>query len=310
MQSTHALVVVLGTGGTIAGTSATADDSQGYTAAQIGVEQLLGAVPTLAGTPLESEQVAQIDSKDMEHAVWRALADRIAHHLAREEVAGIVVTHGTDTLEETAYLLQRVLAPQKPVVLTAAMRPATSHEADGPKNLQDAVTVARSADAHGVVVVMAGQVHAARDVRKLHTTRIDAFDSGQAGPLAAVDGGTVNALRDWPNDEPWPVRWPQASWPRVVIVMSHAGADGLLVDAAVAQGARGIVVAGTGNGTLHHALEAALQRAQNAGVRVIRCSRVATGSVSSKPDELFPAGGDLSPVKTRIELMLQLMRAG
>ncbi|HEY9237773.1 MAG TPA: asparaginase, partial [Burkholderiaceae bacterium] len=130
MQNPSSVVVVLGTGGTIAGTASDASDHIGYVAAQRGVGELLQAVPALtgagAGAAIESEQVAQLDSKDMTHAVWRELAQRCAHHLARPEVAGIVVTHGTDTLEETAWFLQRTLAPQRPIVLTAAMRPATA----------------------------------------------------------------------------------------------------------------------------------------------------------------------------------------
>jgi len=181
MQSKCETVVVLGTGGTIAGTAARATDNVGYAAARLGVAQLVRAVPALAGWPLEAEQVAQVDSKDMDHATWRALALRCAHHLARADIAGLVVTHGTDTLEETAWFLQRVLAPAKPVVLTAAMRPATALLADGPQNLLDAVTVASWPGARGVVAVLAGRVHGARDVRKVHTYRVDAFASGDAG---------------------------------------------------------------------------------------------------------------------------------
>ncbi len=140
----QAKIVILGTGGTIAGTAASPADAIGYTAAQLGVAQLVAGVPALAGLPLESEQVAQLDSKDMDFATWQRLAQRVAAHLARDEVQGVVITHGTDTLEETAYFLHRVLAPAKPVVLTAAMRPATSLQADGPQNLLDAVTLARS----------------------------------------------------------------------------------------------------------------------------------------------------------------------
>ena len=165
MQSIASKIVVLGTGGTIAGTSVDAADNVGYTAAQLEVSSLVRAVPPLADVPLEAEQVAQVDSKDMSHAVWRALALRCAHHLARPEVAGIVITHGTDTLEETAWFLQRVLAPAKPIVLTAAMRPATALQSDGPQNLLDAVCVARSAVASGVVAVLGGQVHGAGDLR-------------------------------------------------------------------------------------------------------------------------------------------------
>ena len=145
MQSAPRILVVLGTGGTIAGSAASADDNVAYRAATLPVATLVASLPTPAGVVVESEQVAQLDSKDMDFATWRALAGRVAGHLARPEVAAIIVTHGTDTLEETAYFLQRVLAPAKPVVLTAAMRPATSRLADGPQNLADAVAVATRA---------------------------------------------------------------------------------------------------------------------------------------------------------------------
>ena len=168
MQNQSSTVVVLGTGGTIAGTAARTTDYVGYTPAQLSVQHLVQGIPAMAGVTIECEQVAQIDSKDMDHATWRALALRCALHLARAEVAGLVVTHGTDTLEETAWFLQRVLGPAKPVVLTGAMRPPGALESDGPQNLVDAVTVAREPAARGVVVAMAGRIHGAREVRKVH----------------------------------------------------------------------------------------------------------------------------------------------
>ncbi|MBX9833301.1 MAG: asparaginase, partial [Burkholderiaceae bacterium] len=148
----------MGTGGTIAGTSAQAGDNIGYTAAQVGVAQLLQAVPGLhaVASALHTEQVAQIDSKDMDGEVWRALALRSAHHLADPEVRGIVITHGTDTLEETAWFLHQVLDARKPVVLTCAMRPATALAPDGPQNLLDAVAVALTPGATGVLMVASG----------------------------------------------------------------------------------------------------------------------------------------------------------
>lgn len=302
-------IVVLATGGTIAGTATTTTDSIGYTAARLGVEQLLAAVPALSGLPLESEQVAQIDSKDTDLAFWRALVRRAALHLQRPEVAGLVVTHGTDTLEESAYLLQRLLAPTKPVVMAAAMRPATALQPDGPQNLLDAVTLARVSGARGVLVVLAGRVHAGTEVRKRHTHDLDAFGSGDAGPLARIEAGAVRQFRDWPQGTPLGAELADAAhWPRVEIVLSHAGASGALVDALVAQGVDGIVAAGTGNGTLHHALEAALRRAQDRGVAVRRCSRVGAGAVLAAPDDVaLPHCGALTPVQARIELMLELL---
>lgn len=303
---------MLGTGGTIAGTTSDAGENLGYRAGEIGVAGLVSAVAPLARFALEAEQVAQIDSKDMSHAVWRELVLRCAHHLARPEVAGIVVTHGTDTLEETAWFLQRALAPLKPLVLTAAMRPANALQADGPQNLLDAVTVACTAGARGVLVVMAGAVHGAADVRKLHSYRIDAFGSGEAGPVAVIEEGRLRCFRAWPNDAallPWAaLEVDAAAWPRVEIVFSHAGVGPALVEALVAQGVRGLVVAATGNGSVHVQLDVALQAAQRAGVRVLRSTRCAFGAVVDNDPQAWPSAGALTPVKARIELMLELMR--
>jgi len=313
MQSETRKVVVLGTGGTIAGTAAQASDNVGYTAAQLGVAQLVGAVPALLAVPLEAEQVAQLDSRDMDCTVWQVLARRCAHHLARDDVAGIVITHGTDTLEETAYFLHRVLAPRKPVVLTAAMRPATALAADGPQNLLDAVTVAAAPGAHGVLAVLAGSVHSAADVAKRHPYRSDAFDSGDAGRLAAVEEGRVLNFRPWPAPEAAPLlRWPDAGaeWPRVEIITSHAGARGDAVRALCAAGCvDGFVVAATGNGTVHHALLAALREARGAGIEVLLVSRCGQGRIVGTPDAGLPWAAALTPVKARIELMLRLLEA-
>ena len=313
MQNIAQTVVILGTGGTIAGTAKDAADNVGYSAAQIGVAQLLAAVPALAGQALEAEQVSQIDSKDMGFAVWRALALRVAEHLARPEVAGIVITHGTDTLEETAYFLQRVLAPAKPVVLTAAMRPATALLADGPQNLLDAVSVARAQGASGVVAVLGGEVHSAFEVRKTHTYRLAAFGSGDAGPVARVEEGRLRQHRPWPSGDALGVeRLPAdaARWPWVEIVTSHAGSRATLVEALVRAGVRGIVAACTGNGTLHHELEAALLAAQAAGVRVVRSSRCLDGAVIASAGQALPSAGALTPVQARVELILSLLEAG
>lgn len=313
MQNIAQTVVLLGTGGTIAGTAKSAADNVGYTAAQIGVAQLLAAVPALVGQALEAEQLSQIDSKDMGFAVWRALALRVVQQLARPEVAGIVITHGTDTLEETAYFLQRVLAPAKPVVLTAAMRPATALLADGPQNLLDAVSVARAQGASGVVAVLGGEVHSAFEVRKTHTYRLAAFGSGDAGPVAQVEEGRLRQHRPWPSGEALGVeRLPAdaARWPWVEIVTSHAGSRPTLVEALVRAGVRGIVAACTGNGTLHHELEAALLAAQSAGVRVVRSSRCLSGAVIASAGQVLPSAGALTPVQARVEMILALLEAG
>lgn len=306
-------IVVLGTGGTIAGTAERADDTVGYSAAQLGVAEVVAQVPALQGLPLVTEQVAQLDSKDMSLEVWRALAQRCAHWLAQPEVQGIVVTHGTDTVEETAFFLQAVLDPAKPIVLACAMRPATAITADGPQNLLDAVTVAATPGARGVTVVCAGTVHSALDVQKAHTYRLDAFGSGDAGPVGYVEDGRVRLLRGWPQagvhraEGALPKLAGQRPWPRVEIVMNYAGASGAVVQALMAQGVQGLVAAGTGNASVHQDLEAALLAAQAAGVRVALASRCASGPLLPRPDGALALAPGLSPVKARVALLLALL---
>ncbi|MEO6322008.1 MAG: asparaginase, partial [Polaromonas sp.] len=192
-------LVILGTGGTIAGRSSSEFDNVGYTAAQVGIAQLLADIPSLAeGGPVITEQLAQIDSKDMGFAVWVQLAQRVNHFLACDDVQGIVITHGTDTLEETAYFLHAMCRPAKPVVLACAMRPATALASDGPQNVLDALAVARYAGARGVVAVCAGTIHSALDVQKVHSYKLDAFSSGDAGPIGYVEEGRLRLVRNWP----------------------------------------------------------------------------------------------------------------
>jgi L-asparaginase len=315
-------LVVLGTGGTIAGRALRAEDNVGYTAGQVPVQALLAGIPGAGPGDVEVEQVAQLDSKDMVLAVWQALTERVAFHLARPEVAAVVVTHGTDTLEETALVLQHVLQPAKPVVLTCAMRPATALAPDGPQNLADAFAVARHPGASGVLVVCAGEVHGAAEVVKTHTYRLDAFDSGDAGPMALVVEGAVRHCRPWPvpghsafSDPVVWRRWRDApELPRVGVVMSHADADGWQVDALLGAGppgaqaaVRGIVVAGTGNATVHARLEQALLRAQAQGVRVVRITRCARGPVVPHAGQALGEAWQLSPAKARLALALELL---
>ena len=305
-------VAILGTGGTIAGTAGNGCDNIAYTAARLGIEQLLQKVPAIKRCgPLIAEQVMQVDSRDMSFAAWALLAVRVNHFLAREDVRGIVITHGTDTLEETAYFLHLDCRPAKPVVLTCAMRPATALLSDGPQNLLDSVAVARQEGASGVLVVCAGTVHSASEVQKVHPYKLDAFGSGDAGPIAYIEEGCLRILRNWPDTQQGqasPAIENVAEWPRVEIVMSYAGATGSIVDALVAQGVKGLVVAGTGNGTIHHALLAALLKAQTAGVKVLRATRCLNGTVLAMPGDLIPDSNGLSPVKARVALMLELMR--
>ena len=312
MQNDPSKIVVLGTGGTLAGAASDPGDNLAYRAAQIGVESIVAAIPALADFDLQTEQVAQIDSKDMTLDIWRRLAASVAYHVDRSDVAGVVITHGTDTLEESAYLLQRVLAPAKPVVLTAAMRPATSSQSDGAQNLLDAVRVARLPSARGVVAVVAGRVIGAFDVRKVHTYRIDAFGPGDAGDIGVMQEGVLTQWREWPQGEALGLEvLARERPPRVAIVMNHGDADGAIVDALRAHGIDGIVVAGTGNGSLSHRLEAALKRARDeGGVQVLRCTRVAGGAVLPTVNDAFDAAGALTPGQARVELLLRLLAAG
>mgnify|MGYP006142457017 CR=1 FL=1 len=315
-------IVVLGMGGTIAGRAERAGDNVGYDAGAVPVEDLAAGLPALRGRDLAFEQVAQINSKDMRLADLQRLVERAGRHLADPAVQGLVVTHGTDTIEETAFFLQTVLRPAKPVVFTCAMRPATALVPDGPQNLVDALAVASHPGAQGVVLVCAGQIHSAADVSKVHTYRVDAFDSGDAGPLGCVEEGRVRLFRPWPLAsetgfwDPVALQRIQSAQalPPVVVLTSHADADGTLVrallscsDAAPGPAVRGIVVAGTGNGTVHHALEAALLEAQARGVRVVRTSRCVHGPLLTHPGQLLADARSLTPVKARIALALELL---
>lgn len=309
-------MVVLATGGTIAGVSPSGDD-RAYQAAQLGVEQLLAAVPALSCVTVQSEQVAQVDSKDMGWTVWRALVETVLQHLARPEVAGVVITHGTDTLEETALLLHLLLPAGKPVLLTAAMRPATSGQADGPTNLLHAVLAVSRSCPCGVGVMLQGRLWSARDIRKAHSWHIDAFDGGGLAPLAQWDDGSAGLV--WAGIPAcFPLGWVSPSLmrldhlPRVEIVTSHADADGAQVDGLLVAGRagrplRGLVVACTGHGTLHRDLREALRRAGQAGVQVWLSTRVARGGVPAKDLlDAWPGAGLLTPAQARVALALAL----
>jgi L-asparaginase len=330
-------IVVLGTGGTIAGKSASATDNVDYKASEVGVESLLAAIPSLAdasgkasyaGCELVCEQVAQVDSKDMTFEVWQRLLARCNHWLAQPQVQGIVITHGTDTLEETAFFLHSVLETNqrlaKSVVLTCAMRPSTAVAPDGPQNLLDALAVAASDQIPAVVAVCASTIHSAVDVQKVHNYRLDAFSSGDAGVLGYVKEGQLVIYRN--NASSMPAAIVNAACPainkianlkqlpRVEIVLNHSGATGSIVHALMIQRQfaksnilAGIVVAATGNGTISKELEVALQSAEAAGVVVWRSSRCAFGSLVGKADTQFGDAGGLSPVKARIALMLSLI---
>ncbi|MGF6533185.1 L-asparaginase [Paraburkholderia sp. GAS206C] len=320
-EAAHALprIAVLATGGTIAGSAADAANTSGYQAGVVGVDRLLEAVPVLSGVAqIQPEQVASIDSKDMALALWATLAQRVNALLASDDIDGVVITHGTDTLEETAYLLHLTVKSTKPVVLTAAMRPSSALSADGPLNLLNAVTVAASQAAHGqgVLVAFNNRIHSARDVVKTSTYAVDAFQSPEVGALGWVQDGRVEfqrkVVRPHTVDTEFVIG---TKWPNVEIVVSYAGASRIGVDALVAAGVRGIVVAGTGNGSIHASVQQALADAVSQGVVVVRSSRVGSGHVmrngAASDDALgFVTAGSLNPYKARVLLMLALAAGG
>ena len=319
-------IVVLGTGGTIAGEGHDPknrpEHDRAYTAAQRPVAALMQGVTLPAGAEIVTEQVAQLDSKDMDHATWRQLLARCRHWLA-QEVAGIVITHGTDTLEETAFFLSQTLPANKPVVLTCAMRPATSQEADGPQNLTDALRLVLEPQARGVLVVCAGQAHGALEVQKVHASRLNAFASA-SGPIALCANGAwvwqviPSSSQDQPGEDAIETRaqacLTKQDWPRVEVVLSHAGATAAVVDALLsASGAtplRGLVVAATGNLTVQASLQKSLERAAQQGVAVCLASRCVWGGAVPVGVQPGTPGSELSPLKARIALMLDLMQAG
>jgi len=306
-------VAVLATGGTIAGQAGDSSKTAGYKAGVVGVDKLLDAVPALGSVArIHAEQIASIDSKDMSAALWTQLARRIDELLAQDDIDGVVVTHGTDTLEETAYLLHLTVKSAKPVVLTAAMRPSTALSADGPLNLLNAVTVAASKDAagKGVLVAFNNQIHSARDVTKTSTYAVDAFRSPETGVLGFVQDGRVEFQRTVVRAHTVASEFAVADrWSMVEIVASYADVSRVTVDALVAAGVRGIVVAGTGNGSMHAVLTQALADAVKQGVAVVRASRVGSGHVmrngAANDDALGTvSAGTLNPYKARVLLML------
>lgn len=306
-------LVILATGGTIAGTGQSAQDSLVYRSAQLSVHELVAAVPELRQYDLRSEQVAQLDSKDMTHAVWLQLASRVVHHLHDPKTAGVVITHGTDTLEETAYFLHRVLGHEvahKPVVITAAMRPATAQDADGPGNLMRAAALAATPLACGVRVVLGALAFHPLAVRKVHGHRLRAFECGDGESAAHFEQGRwhLNSKVPTCRDEPlWPHLPDQAGvWPWVEILTNHAGADARAVQAWVESGVAGLVVAGTGNGTVHQTWVEALENAQAQGVQVVWASRCVAGGVATQ--STADPRDNLTPAQWRVELLLNLIR--
>jgi L-asparaginase len=311
-------VVVLATGGTIAGAAAS-DVQAGYKSGQVGVDQLLAAVPQAKKLAnLRGEQIANIGSQDMNDEVWLKLAKRVQALVAMSDVNGVVITHGTDTIEETAYFLNLVVKTRKPVVLTAAMRPSTALSADGPLNFYNAVAVAANKDAagRGVMVVVNDWIHGAASLTKTSTTAVQTFMSPLSGLIGTVAYGEIEFLRGPVGrntaDSEFSIDAITAL-PRVDIIMAHENMDGALIDAAVAAGAKGIVVAGVGNGNMTQTALDALAAQAKKGIVCVRSTRVATGrvgrSVEVDDDKLgLVASLGLNPQKSRVLLRLALTK--
>src|SRR4051794_30233375 len=311
-------VVVLATGGTIAGAAAS-DVQAGYASGQVGVQQLLAAVPQAKKlAALKGEQISNIGSQDMNDEVWLKLAKRINELAAQRDVAGIVITHGTDTIEETAYFLNLVVKSNKPVVLTAAMRPSTALSADGPLNFFNAVAVAANKDAvgRGVLVVVNDWIHGAASLTKTSTTAVQTFLSPVSGLIGTVAYGTPEWYRgpvgkntmtsDFSVDK-------NTVLPRVDIVMGYENMDGKIIDAAAASGAKGLVIAGVGNGNMTASALKALGAQAKKGVVSVRSSRVATGQVGRNVEVNDDSIGTvaslgLNPQKSRVLLRLALLK--
>jgi L-asparaginase len=311
-------VVVLATGGTIAGAAAT-DVQAGYTSGQVGVEQLLAAVPQAKKLAnLRGEQIANIGSQDMNDSVWIALARRVNELVAQSDVAGVVITHGTDTIEETAYFLNLVLRSSKPVVLTAAMRPSTALSADGPLNFYNAVAVAANKEAagRGVLVVVNDWVHGASSLTKTNTTAVQTFLSPLSGLIGTVAYGQVEFYRGPVGRHTLNSEFATGALttlPRVDIIMAYENMDGSLINAAVAAGAKGLVIAGVGNGNMTQSALAALAAQAKKGIVCVRSTRVATGQVGRNVEvdddgNGFVASLGHNPQKARVLLRLALTR--
>jgi len=309
-------VHVLGTGGTIAG--AQPDPAHyGYTAAHYGIEWLLNAVPGLDRlAALSGEQVVNIGSQDMDDGIWLALARRVNAVLAMPDIDAALITHGTDTLEETAYFLDLVSASDKPVVVVGSMRPATAISPDGPANIYNGVAVAADPRAvgRGALVVLNDEIHHARDAVKTGTSNPSAFSSMSRGLAGITSAGRVEWFDEAPPSARRAPRFDISALkvlPRVDILLAHANMSVDLIDAALAGGARGIVIAGVGAGNMTARAVERLARAAAAGTIVVRSSRVVSAMVLRNheldDDRLgFIAAGDLNAPKSRVLLQLAL----
>lgn len=312
-------VVILATGGTIAGTGATTTTTVGYTAAKLGVDKMIEGVPELKKVAeVRGEQVAQIASESMTNEVWLKLAKRVNALLAQKDVDGIVITHGTDTIEETAYFLNLTVKSKKPVVIVGAMRPSTAISADGPINLYNAVILAGSKESQGkgVLVSLNDQINGAREVTKTNTSTADTFRSPDLGMLGYMQDNKPHFYRMSTRKNTADTEFDVSKLdklPRVDIVYGYANMDRVAMDADIAAGAKGVVQAGVGDGSVAAQMMPAFRDARQKGVVVVRSSRVGTGIVARNGEanddkEDLVVSDTLNPQKARILLMLGLTK--
>lgn len=309
-------IYILATGGTIAGTG-TSTTGSSYTAGQVAINELISAVPEIKDiAQVTGEQIVKIGSQDMIDEVWLKLANYLNQILNRPDVDGVVITHGTDTMEETAFFLNLTVKSAKPVVLTGAMRPATSLSADGPLNLYNAVVTAAATESKGkgVLIVMNGSILGAHSAIKMNTIEVQAFQAPNAGALGYVFNGKVHF-----NQTSGKLHTLQSVFdvtnlktlPKVGILYSYSNVQPEALHALVNAGYQGIIHAGVGNGNIHKNIFNELVTARQKGILIVRSSRVPTGptTLDAEVDDSkynFIASQELNPQKARILLMLGL----
>ena len=309
-------IYILATGGTIAGSGSGALDTS-YTSGTVTVDKLIAAVPEINKiATIKGEQISNIGSQEMNNEVWFKLANRVNELLTSGKADGVVITHGTDTMEETAYFLNLVVKSDKPIVMVGAMRNSGSLSADGPLNIYNAVNVAmcKKAVGKGVMVVMNDEIHAAREVTKTNTTAVETFKSPNSGKIGTVFYGNVkfymNPVRKHTVNSAFDITKIK-ELPRVDIIYSHSNDNPDFVNLAVKNGAKGIVNAGMGNGNPFPSALEALGEAVKSGVVVVRDSRVGSGetTLNGEVDDGkygFLASDNLNAQKARVLLMLAL----
>ena len=318
-QTKLANVVVLATGGTIAGAGASAANSATYQAAKVGVEQLIAGIPELSKLAnVRGEQVMQIASESITNENLLQLGRRVAELADSKDVDGIVITHGTDTLEETAYFLNLVEKTDKPIIVVGSMRPGTAMSADGMLNLYNAVAVASSKEAHGkgVLVTMNDEIQSGRDVSKMINIKTEAFKSAW-GPLGMVVEGKSYWFRlptkRHTMDSEFDIKTIK-SLPDVEIAYSYGNVSDTAYKALAQSGAKAIIHAGTGNGSVSSRVVPSLQALRKDGVQIIRSSHVNAGGFvlrnAEQPDDKYDwvVAHDLNPQKARILAMVALTK--